>query len=85
MAAGGQNSLFGKTTGSTLCDGYAAGKLFMQGAELKNLEFIQYHPTTLETSQKRILISEAVRGEGGRLLYVVNGKRVYFMEEKYGK
>ena len=84
MAVGGQNSLFGKTTGSTLCDGYAAGKLFMQGAELKNLEFIQYHPTTLETSQKRILISEAVRGEGGRLFYVKNGKRVYFMEEKYG-
>lgn len=84
MATGGQNALFGKTTGSTQCDGYAAGKLFMQGAELKNLEFIQYHPTTLETSQKRMLVSEAVRGEGGRLFYNDNGKRVYFMEEKYG-
>ena len=84
MATGGQNVLFGKTTGSTLCDGYAAGKLFLQGAELKNLEFIQYHPTTLETLQKKILISEAVRGEGGRLFYLENGKRVYFMEEKYG-
>ena len=84
MAAGGQNALFGKTTGSTLCDGYAAGRLFMQGAELKNMEFIQYHPTTLETSQKRMLISEAVRGEGGRLFYIENGKRVYFMEDKYG-
>ena len=52
MATGGQNSLFGKTTGSVLCDGYAAGRLFMQGALLKNLEFIQYHPTTLETAQK---------------------------------
>ncbi|MBR2187290.1 MAG: FAD-binding protein [Lachnospiraceae bacterium] len=85
MATGGQNALFGKTTGSTLCDGYAAGKLFMQGAELKNLEFIQYHPTTLETAQKKMLISEAVRGEGGRLFFVENGKRVYFMEEKYGE
>ena len=84
IATGGQNSLFGKTTGSILCDGYAAGKLFMQGALLKNLEFIQYHPTTLETAQKRILISEAVRGEGGRLFYNENGKRVYFMEDKYG-
>lgn len=67
IATGGQNALFGKTTGSTQCDGYAAGKLFMQGAELKNLEFIQYHPTTLETAQKRMLVSEAARGEGGRL------------------
>ena len=84
MATGGQNALFGKTTGSTQCDGYAAGRLFMQGALLKNLEFIQYHPTTMETSQKRMLISEAARGEGGRLYYEEDGKRVYFMEEKFG-
>ena len=84
MATGGQNALFGKTTGSTQCDGYAAGRLFLQGVDLKNLEFIQYHPTTLETPQKRMLVSEAVRGEGGRLFYLENGERVYFMEEKYG-
>lgn len=69
MATGGQNALFGKTTGSTQCDGYAAGRLFMQGAALKNLEFIQFHPTTLDTGQKRMLVSEAARGEGGRLYY----------------
>ena len=85
FATGGQNTMFGKTTGSTLCDGYAQGKLFMQGVELKNLEFIQFHPTTLETAQKRLLVSEAVRGEGGRLYYLENGKRVYFMEELYGE
>ncbi len=84
MAVGGQNALFGKTTGSTQCDGYAAGRLFMQGAVLKNLEFIQYHPTTLETAQKRMLISEAARGEGGRLFVPEGGGRRYFMEEKYG-
>ncbi len=84
IATGGQNALFGKTTGSTQCDGYAAGKLFTQGAELKNLEFIQYHPTTMETPQKRMLISEAARGEGGRLFCERDGERVYFMEEKYG-
>lgn len=84
IATGGQNALFGKTTGSTQCDGYTAGRLFMQGADLKNLEFIQYHPTTLETSQKRMLISEAARGEGGRLFYTSGGKNIYFMEEKYG-
>ena len=85
MATGGQNALFGKTTGSTQCDGYAAGRLFMQGAALKNLEFIQYHPTTMETSQKMMLISEAARGEGGRLYYEEDGRRVYFMEERFGK
>ena len=84
MATGGQNALFGKTTGSTLCDGYAAGQLFRQGAELKNLEFIQFHPTTLETSQKKMMITEAVRGEGGRLFYEQDGKRIWFMEDKYG-
>ena len=87
IATGGQNALFGKTTGSTQCDGYVAGKLFMQGVELKNLEFIQYHPTTIETGQKRMLISEAVRGEGGRLYYSdeESGRRVWFMEEKFGE
>lgn len=84
IATGGQNALFGKTTGSTGCDGYTAGKLYEQGVVLKNLEFIQYHPTTIETPAKRMLISEAVRGEGGRLFYEKDGRRVYFMEDKYG-
>ena len=62
VATGGMNALFRMTTGSSLCDGYAAGKLFEQGVELKNLEFIQYHPTTMITGQKRMLVSEAARG-----------------------
>ena len=85
VAAGGQNGLFGKTTGSALCDGYVAGELFRQGVKLKNLEFIQYHPTTIETPQKRMLITEGARGEGGRLYYLDGGKRVYFMEDKFGE
>ena len=85
IATGGQNLLFGKTTGSTQCDGYAVAKLFEQGARLKNLEFIQYHPTTVETPQKRMLISEAARGEGGRLYYMDGDRRVYFMEDRYGE
>lgn len=84
-ASGGQNVLFGKTTGSTQCDGYVAAKLFEQGAVLKNLEFIQYHPTTVETPQKRMLISEAARGEGGRLYYLDGDRRVYFMEDQFGE
>ena len=85
IATGGQNVLFGKTTGSMQCDGYVAAKLYEQGALLKNLEFIQYHPTTIETPQKRMLITEAARGEGGRLYYMDGDRRVYFMEDKYGE
>ncbi|MEE1199565.1 MAG: FAD-dependent oxidoreductase [Christensenellales bacterium] len=85
IASGGQNVLFGKTTGSMQCDGYVAAKLYEQGARLKNLEFIQYHPTTVETPHKRMLISEAARGEGGRLYYLEGDRRVYFMEDKYGE
>lgn len=44
---------------------------------------IQYHPTTAECGGKRILISEAARGEGGRLFALKNGQPWYFMEEKY--
>ncbi|MDD6627254.1 MAG: FAD-dependent oxidoreductase [Lachnospiraceae bacterium] len=84
MATGGLNKLFGKTTGSELCDGYATGRLFSQGVKLRNLEFIQYHPTTIETDYKRMLITEGARGEGGRLYYLDGEKKVYFMEEKYG-
>ena len=85
IATGGQNVLFGKTTGSMQCDGYVAAKLYEQGARLKNLEFIQYHPTTIETPHTRMLITEAARGEGGRLYYMDGERRVYFMEEKYGE
>lgn len=84
LACGGQNILFGKTTGSTLCDGGAASAVFQQGVTLKNLEMIQYHPTTILTSNKRMLVTEGSRGEGGRLFYIKDGKRVYFMEDKYG-
>lgn len=93
MATGGQNLLFGKTTGSLICDGYATGRLFEQGVKLRNLEFIQYHPTAIETPHKKMLISEAARGEGGRLFYYdtkdgrpdgTTDKRVYFMEDKFG-
>jgi succinate dehydrogenase / fumarate reductase flavoprotein subunit len=42
---------------------------------------IQYHPTTIQIPGKRLLVSEAARGEGGRLFVVKNGKPWYFMEE----
>lgn len=85
MATGGANRLFGKTTGSTLNDGHAVARLFEQGVRLRNPEFVQFHPTTVEAGQKHLLISEAARAEGGRLYYLDGDRRVYFMEERYGK
>ena len=84
LACGGLNGLFpGMTTGTACNTGSAAALAFAKGAALANLEMIQYHPTTVQISGKRMLVSEAARGEGGRLCVMRNGKPWYFMEELY--
>ncbi len=84
LAVGGMNSLFpGLTTGTVINTGDVTAEAFFKGAELYNLEFIQYHPTTVSVPEKRCLISEAARGEGGRLFVMRNGEPWYFMEDKY--
>lgn len=91
LAVGGMNGMFtGGTTGSTANTGNAAAVLFAQGVEMANLEMVQYHPTTVQIAGKRMLISEAARGEGGRLFYYDNDddggrRKVWFMEDKYGE
>ncbi|MCR4946726.1 MAG: FAD-binding protein [Lachnospiraceae bacterium] len=86
IACGGINGFFsGKTTGTTANTGNAAALLFSRGVQMADLEMIQYHPTTVQIPGKRLLVSEAARGEGGRLFYRDNaGNPCYFMEEKYG-
>lgn len=84
LATGGMNGLFGEyTTGTRNNNSDVTSAVFEQGVELANLEFVQYHPTTIGIAGKRLLISEAARGEGGRLFVNRNGERWYFMEEKY--
>lgn len=84
LCTGGLNGFFeGATTGTTQNTGNAAAIAFRAGVPFANLEMIQYHPTTAQVSDKRMLISEAARGEGGRLFTLKNGARWYFMEEKY--
>ncbi|MBQ8971604.1 MAG: FAD-binding protein, partial [Clostridia bacterium] len=83
IATGGMHGLFQDTTGSCLNTGAAAAQLFSQGVEMANLEFVQFHPTTARHGRKRFLITEAARGEGGRLMVPRDGKPYYFMEEKY--
>ena len=83
IATGGFHGLFGDTTGSLANTGEVTAELFRQGIPMANLEMIQYHPTTVEIGGKRMLTSEAARGEGGRLFAYRDGKPWYFMEEKY--
>ncbi len=84
LCFGGLNGFFpGMTTGTTANTGDAAAQVFRRGIRFGNLEMIQYHPTTIGISGKRCLVSEAARGEGGRLYTLKNGKPWYFMEEKY--
>jgi succinate dehydrogenase / fumarate reductase flavoprotein subunit len=84
LAYGGLNGFFQeRTTGTTANSGEAAAIVFSQGVVFSNLEMIQYHPTTIKIPGKRCLISEAARGEGGRLFVMRDGRPWYFMEEKY--
>lgn len=83
LATGGMSGIFGNTTGSLLSDGSATAAVFRQGVKLGNCEMIQYHPTTALVSGKRMLISEAARGEGGRLFTYKGKEKWYFMEDWY--
>ena len=67
MATGGPGLIFKKSTNSSFCSGAANGRLFMQGMHYANGEFIQIHPTSIPGNDKLRLISESVRGEGGRV------------------
>ena len=67
IATGGLGVIYKQSTNSTFCTGAANGRLFMQGMKYANGEFIQIHPTSVPGADKMRLISESVRGEGGRV------------------
>lgn len=67
FATGGPGLIFKKSTNSTFCTGAANGRLYMQGMRYANGEFIQIHPSAIPGHDKLRLISESVRGEGGRI------------------
>lgn len=85
LATGGLGRIFGKSTNSMLNTGSAASSLYQQGATYANGEFIQVHPTSIPGTDKLRLISESVRGEGGRVWTVREGKPWYFLEDMYPK
>ena len=67
IATGGLGVLFGKSTNSVFCTGAATARLYQQGMQYANAEFVQIHPTTIPGEDKCRLMSESARGEGGRV------------------
>lgn len=69
VASGGYGQLYAETTSPASCTGDGAAAALRAGAILCDMEFVQFHPTTLFVdSDPRPLLSEAMRGEGAKLV-----------------
>jgi fumarate reductase flavoprotein subunit len=77
LATGGAGKCFPFTTNGNIKTGDGMALAYRAGVPLKDMEFVQYHPTGLPGTG--ILITEAARGEGGRLF---NSKGERFLETK---
>ncbi len=75
LASGGLGQLFKRASAPNVCVGDGVMMAWQAGCRLANLEFIQFHPTGLALADSSFLISEALRGEGGRLYCPQTGKR----------
>jgi succinate dehydrogenase flavoprotein subunit len=80
IATGGAGQIFGFTTYSETVTGDGLAMAYRAGLPLKDMEFVQFHPTGLVPSG--ILMTEACRGEGG---YLVNNQGERFMQNYAAK
>jgi L-aspartate oxidase len=77
LATGGLTGLYQYNTNPYASKGEAIAMAWRAGADIENLEFVQFHPTAFQFDNKVVsLITEAVRGEGG---YLYNAKEERFM------
>ena len=83
IATGGLGMIYGRSTNGMTSTGTAASIVYQQGAYFANGEFIQIHPTALPGEDKRRLMSESARGDGGRIWTYRDGQPWYFLEEWY--
>lgn len=78
LATGGGGQVFAQTTNPAISTGDGVAMAWRAGVAVRDLEFIQFHPTALKLAQApRFLISEAVRGEGAHLVDA-QGRRFVF-------
>lgn len=75
LATGGAGWIYGKSTNSMINTGSGMAMAYRAGVALKDMEFVQFHPTALYPTC--ILITEGARGEGG---YLVNSQGERFMQ-----
>ncbi|NUP40145.1 MAG: L-aspartate oxidase [Streptomyces sp.] len=80
LATGGMGQVFSATTNPQVSTGDGVALALRAGAEVSDIEFVQFHPTVLwlgpDAEGQQPLVSEAVRGEGA---YLVDGDGVRFM------
>jgi len=76
FATGGYGRVYLKTTNAYINHGSGIGIAYKAGIPLKDMEFVQFHPTSLYGTN--ILITEGARGEGG---FLINNKGQRFMED----
>jgi len=79
LCTGGAGQLFRETTNPSVATGDGHAMALRAGVELRDMEFMQFHPTVLYIAgSSRTLITEAVRGEGA---YLVDSTGYRFMED----